>query len=68
MRLLYRLHRFGELLPVRIDAEIPLSAALMPSKLLLNVPSDDRTVAQELERLRHAVSPSLTPAGVVSSM
>lgn len=53
-RLLYRLHRFGELLPVRIEGETPPSKVLTPGKLLLNVPSDDRTVPKEVERLKAA--------------
>ena len=41
-------------MPVRIDGETPPSKALTPGKLLLNVPSDDRTVAKEVERLKTA--------------
>jgi hypothetical protein len=38
---------------------MPLSKALMPGKLLLNVPSDDRTVAQEVERLKSPASTAI---------
>jgi hypothetical protein len=63
-RLLYRLHRFGELLPVRIEGVAPQAKALMPSKLLLNVPSDDRAVTEEVERLKTAAgTASLDLAG-----
>lgn len=66
-RLLYRLHRFGGAAAGQDRrGNYSLSKALMSGKLLLNVPSDDWTVAREVERLKSPAGTAILDLALAS--